>query len=256
MLHSDGYIVLNSQPDAKVRLVCFHHAGASALTFAPWGRRMPPQVELYLMELPGRGMNLNKPFVLGFVKAKEYFLTRVKKIIDRPTFFLGHSLGGLLAYSVAASLPKEMKRLVKKVIVSAARSPRSVASHAKHPREPFLIRTRESLYQDLVKLGGVPKDLLEDQEFLEQTINVLGHDFHLLDTYELSEKELGIPLEVWLSKGDPFVVGEDVRWRNECSSLVQIRMFEGDHFYLFKNPEALMTLCSILEKEVNSLNGV
>lgn len=48
-------------PQAKLRLFCFHYAGGGALSFRTWPDSLPPTVEVCAIELPGRGLRLMEP---------------------------------------------------------------------------------------------------------------------------------------------------------------------------------------------------
>lgn len=239
----DGAIVLNPKPDAKLRLLCFHHAGGSALSFATLARQAPAEAEAILFELPGRGMRARDPFLPDFATAKEYFLERVLPVIDRPVLLFGHSLGGVMAHAIAKSLPSDKQQRVRRVIVSAARSPHSVEQHAQHPSAPFVIRSRESVYEDLIRLDGTPQVILEEKDLAEKMVTTLGCDLHLLDTYKETKKcgqAADLPLELWLGDQDPSVPLEEADlWAKTVTAPLKTRIFTGHHFYLFQQQEAV-----------------
>ncbi|MEU5365882.1 thioesterase domain-containing protein [Streptomyces sp. NPDC005925] len=47
--------------DARVRPVCFPHAGGSAVFCRPWHQGLPPTVELHAVPYPGRGERRTAP---------------------------------------------------------------------------------------------------------------------------------------------------------------------------------------------------
>lgn len=243
------YVILEPRPEAEVRVLCFHHAGGSALSFAPLVRQLPPQVELCLFELPGRGLTAKEPFLANFSAAKDYFLQSVLEVVDRPTIFLGHSLGGLFAHALACALPAEKKSFVRTIIVSATRSPKTVASHASYPAAPFVIRSRASILKDMVRLGGTPPEILDNPELLEQTITTVGHDFHLIDTYSrLGHTPMECPIELWYGRNDAADPQEEANcWSEATSARIQLRLFDGNHFYIFRNHEPTLALCTIVQ---------
>lgn len=221
------------------------------MSMLPLVRNLPKEVEVCLFELPGRGMSRKRSFVSDYREGKRFFLQRIQSCLDRPSVILGHSLGGILAYSLAASLSSEKQRLIKKLILSGARSPASVIQHAVHPERPFAIRTVESIKRDIKKLRGLPQEVMEDRDLLQATVDATGRDFHLIDTFPADEqKVISIPLELWLGREDTVVQPEDIKgWEKLSAYSFACRIFTGDHFYLFENEEAAHRLQSVLLEE-------
>ena len=48
-------------PEAKLRLFCFHYAGGGAAIFRSWIDSLPSTVEICPIELPGRNSRLREP---------------------------------------------------------------------------------------------------------------------------------------------------------------------------------------------------
>lgn len=238
MKQEKGYLVYNPNPHAKLKLLCFHHAGGSALSMVPLVRDLSEDVEVCLFELPGRGMTNDLPFLSTFCEAKEYLFKTVFHYIDRPAVLFGHSLGGLFVYALS-SLLDEKSQYIKKLIISAARSPITVANHATHPEAPFTRRTRESIIADIRRLGGVPNELESDSRLFNSIVDVTGRDFHLLDTFKFDDKALvNYPMELWLGTQDSAVPDEEVKlWEKMALNDYKCKYFNGGHFYLSENEE-------------------
>lgn len=90
--------------DAPLRLYCFPPAGMPPAVFLPWADLLPPTIDLYAIQLPGRG---NHPSHLSITDPRhlvreiaELFLTH------KPEQFalFGHSAGTLLAFETARQL--------------------------------------------------------------------------------------------------------------------------------------------------------
>src|ERR1700712_5986264 len=45
-------------PRARVRLLCFHHAGGNALVYRPWVAELPDWIDVCPVQLPGRGLRI------------------------------------------------------------------------------------------------------------------------------------------------------------------------------------------------------
>lgn len=86
---------------APYRLICFHHAGGSALTFSSWLNHFS-DIELIPAELPGHGTRIGESCGRNFQSVIEELAEAVFRIRDdRPFYFLGHSMGSLIAFQTA-----------------------------------------------------------------------------------------------------------------------------------------------------------
>ena len=50
----------------RLRLLCLPCAGASATMYLRWKRHLPAWIEIYPVELPGRGERLGEPLIDDF----------------------------------------------------------------------------------------------------------------------------------------------------------------------------------------------
>src|SRR6266576_5801192 len=89
---------------APFRLFCFSHAGGSAMIFRPWQKAMAPEIEVFSVQLPGRGGRVMEPPATRMPALADMTTDAVARYIDRPFAFFGHSMGGLLAFEVAQRL--------------------------------------------------------------------------------------------------------------------------------------------------------
>ncbi|MET8628250.1 alpha/beta fold hydrolase [Kitasatospora sp. NPDC004669] len=236
------------EPDAPVRLLAFHHAGGSATAYLPLAQDLRPGCESLLFELPGRDEGEGALRARDFEDAVARLADDFRAAVDRPSVVLAHSMGALLAHRLVGALPAQRRALVRAVVVSAARSPRSAAGHATMPQAPFVARTRESVLSDLRRFGGCPPELFEDEQLVEHFVDVLGHDLHLADTYAPADgHHAGIPYHVWYGTEDETLAPDDLHSWAECGpDTVTLRGFAGGHFYLLEQPEARLVLRDLL----------
>ena len=87
-----------ARPHARATLVCFPYAGAGVAAYAPWGRRLDPRMELHIVALPGRGRRLREAPERRLDVVLSALCAAFSSLPDRPTVFMGHSLGAMLAY--------------------------------------------------------------------------------------------------------------------------------------------------------------
>ncbi|MGH3511833.1 MAG: thioesterase II family protein [Pseudonocardiaceae bacterium] len=247
------HVVLGPE-DAAVRVLVFHHAGGSAISYLPLARQLLPDSQTCLFELPGRGIRAGEAPLTDFTTAVKHLLPEVAAVIDRPVFVVGHSLGAILAHSLVCGLPSSQLSLVGAVLISAFTSPDDAARLAAHPSEPFVFRSRGQLLRELVDRGGCPPEIFEEPDLLELTITLMGHDLHLADTY-LAPTPLSrdIDYHVWYGRDDAFLDAAEVRrWEASTPKPPTIREFPGGHFYLGQLSDPPIALRRLVAEIANS----
>jgi surfactin synthase thioesterase subunit len=225
-------IVVRPDPGAAVKLLVFHHAGGSAAAMLQLARQLPVGVETTAFELPGRGVRTRDKPADTFAAARDELLGKVRAGLDRPTVIFGHSLGAMLADSVARRLSAGERRLVRRVILSGCPAPRGKTVRPSTMRE----RSRESLKSQLVDFGGTPAEVLATPGLLDYFAEVLGFDMRLVDTsvLEAEPDPPALDYELWYGKADDTDgLGTPEYWREILPGPPVVRYFEGGHFYLF-----------------------
>ncbi|MEE1930136.1 alpha/beta fold hydrolase [Streptomyces sp. TRM 70351] len=222
----------------------------------PTFRSLPADCEPCVFELSGREGSGGEGHAPHFAAAFTRFLPDALSLVDRPAIIFGHSLGALFAHQLACALPADQQALVHAVIVSAHRPPRVTAEKATHPGAPFVVRTHDSLLQDLQRFGGVSAELLADADFRETAVTLLGHDLHLADTYaEPAGPAPRIPYHVWYGTDDATLDARELAgWDEACAAPVVHRGFPGGHFYPYERGESAAAL-GALAAEARAASG-
>lgn len=217
-------------PAARLRLVCFPYAGASASCFRTWVNQLP-EVELTGVQLPGRENRFAEALIDDAGQAARAIAQALIELDDgRPNVFFGHSLGASLAYEVsqllwqaaAASAPRHL-------IVSGRRAP-SVPR-----REKLLhILPSDELKLELADLNCTPQEVLENEELMEMLMPRLRADFAMAENYtDRHRQPLPCPVSAFGGRSDKDVQLADIEaWGTLTSEAFDVTEFEGDHFFL------------------------
>lgn len=100
--------------------------------------------------------------------------------------------------------------------------------------------------QELIRLNGTPKEVIEQPEVLKLTLPIVRADFEALETYQYAEGlPLGCPITAFGGEDDKDVSRAYLEaWREQTSSRFKLHMLPGDHFFLHSHEEQLLLLLS------------
>jgi medium-chain acyl-[acyl-carrier-protein] hydrolase len=215
---------------AKFRLFCFPYAGGGAVLFHPWRDRFPPEVDLCPIELPGRGKRFTeKPFT-SLPPLIEALAQGIEPYLTLPFAFFGHSMGALVSFELARYLRERQMALPGHLFVSAFRAPQ-----LPDPDPPIHQLPDAEFIEELKQLNGTPQAVLEHAELMQLLLATLRTDFAVCETYVYREEApLPCPLSVFGGMQDNEVNRAELeQWRKQTTSNFSLRMFPGDHFFLF-----------------------
>lgn len=215
------------QPQARATLVCFPHAGGSALAFGRWAPALAPDVELWSVTLPGRAGRMHEPFARDWGALVEDLATAVTDDIEGPFALFGHSLGATLAFEVARELSRRGASPAH-LFVSARGAPDATSRFAVPADDRVLLREIDALYE------GVPAALHESQEVLDYFLPILRADIELAADYRYEPgPALEVPITALAGVTDATLSRVQVEgWQHHTSTSFQYREFPGGHFYV------------------------
>jgi len=232
---------LRPKPDARMRLFCIPYGGGTATVFQQWPNFLPADVEVWAVNLPGRGRRLMEPAFVSLVPLAEALAQAMPTLSDKPFAFFGHSMGGLIEFETARQLRKAGGRLPERLFVSGCFAPHIPDPHPIHhlPEEEFIREVR--------RLGGMPAEVLQNQELLELVLPSLRADFTVTETYLASQDEPPLPSSISVFGGwrDPLTTRESLdAWRSHTAGQFSLRMLPGDHFFLISQQHLLLDMIS------------
>ena len=231
-----------------VELVCFHHAGGGAASFHPLRRAlavMGVEVKLTTVILPGRGSRSDEPRYVDADACVRGLADELDDLLSRPHVLLGHSMGAVLAYSLAQQRIARGLRAPEAVIVAAYFAP-----HLHGPVHDLHLGEDHELAMELARYGGLPDEILSRPEWLELLMPIVRDDLRICQSYRPSgEPPLPCPLHMFGSRNDPLAPPDTLAaWASHSAQPQPVRLFAGDHF-LFRelDPELAVAVARIVE---------
>lgn len=229
------------QPQANMRLLCFPCAGGSSQHFRTWSNILPTTIEVCLIELPGRGIQMRSALFYDLKALVSALAIAIKPYLDKSFSFFGHSMGGLISFELTRLLRTQGDVTPNHLFVAASRPPQ-------FPRQkPHLHTLSDAAFiEELRLLNGTPDEILANRELMKLLLPMLRADFTALETYVYTHQPpLDIPICVFGGSQDKEVPPEQLpAWQEHTTGAFSLNMFPGDHFFTQSaQPSLLQMLC-------------
>jgi surfactin synthase thioesterase subunit/glycosyltransferase involved in cell wall biosynthesis len=224
-------------------LFCFPYAGGGTLLYRSWREALEDVATVCAIRLPGRESRLDETPIDGMETLIETLAGVIKPHLQTPFAFFGHSMGAVIAFELARRLRADGAALPERLLVSAARAPQFRMGHRPSP-DP----SEAAFLAELKRLGGMPAEVLKNEELLQVVMPALRADARLYRNYVYQPGEpLPVPVFAYGGAGDAHVLpGHLEEWRRQTTGEFRRREFQGGHFFIQTAPEFLKTLADDL----------
>lgn len=239
-------------PQAKLRLFCFHYAGGGTSSFRNWSDDLPASVEVHCVELPGRGFRLAEEAFASLEPLIVAIANALHPYLDKPFAFFGHSMGGLISFELTRLLRKKYQLNPIHLFVSAHRAPQL------RDRDPPIYNLPDPEFlEELRDLEGTPQAVLENAELMQLLLPTLRADFTIVETYNYTtEPPLDCPITAFGGIQDREVSYEELKaWQEQTTAAFSLQMLRGNHFFIHSARSLLLEyLCQDLNRLVGEVD--
>lgn len=216
----------------KAQLFLLHFAGGNSYSFR-FLEQWLPDFELVPIELPGRGKRGGELLLREFTLAVRDVFRQITARYTHGEFLLyGHSMGAYLALSVTSMLEKAGK-LPGCLIVSGNAGPGIYEPKHRHlmEREPFI--------GELKRLGGVPDEIMENEELFDFFEPILRADFEITERNNAAATDpISTPLFAMMGSEEE-KADQITNWRRYTKSRFGYKILEGNHFFIHDHPQQI-----------------
>ncbi|EJW15203.1 nonribosomal peptide synthetase subunit [Paenibacillus alvei DSM 29] len=244
---SKWFVRKKENPQAAIRLFCLPYAGGNASIFRSWHEYVPAFAEVCAVQYPGRGARLREPAHTSMPSLLEAVSHAMRPLLDKPYILFGYSMGALLAYELSILLSRSLNRPPLKLIVAGLNAP-----FVQSPVSPIHDLPEEEFRKRLRLNGGMPEELIDDEELLDLLSPSLRADFSVCETYEYTRGTVPCPIVALGGQDDEFLSKQSLAsWRILTNADFSCKLLPGGHFFLHAHPEQLL---STIRKEIECVN--
>jgi medium-chain acyl-[acyl-carrier-protein] hydrolase len=231
-------------PQRSLRLLCFPFAGGGSVTFRDWPRRLPAELAVCPVALPGRELRGGEPALRRMPALIDSLIEALSERLGPRYALFGHSMGALLAFEFARAMRRLGKPEPLLLAVSGRRAPTLL-----DPAPRLHDRPDGELLDHLQRLGRTPQRVLQEPGLMQLLLPTIRADFELLETWRYEpEPPLGCPIHAWFGEADTLAPGAAVeRWRDLTCGRFALHALPGDHFFVESaGPQLLAQLAGAL----------
>ncbi len=215
-------------------------AGGNSYSFHFLKPHFSSTTEVHVLELPGRGKRIQEALLKTSTEAIADYCLQIKSLRmnpETPYVIYGHSMGTLLGLAVVRKL-EELADPPLRFVGTGSAGP-EVTTDLDFQRHQM---NDHQLKEELLRLGGAPRELLEDQDMFAFFSKPIRSDFEIL--YKSIRWD-----EVRIRTSSFFVMGNDElftnrinNWKKYTVGPAHFALLPGDHFFIHKHPERIAAL--------------
>lgn len=229
------FFVAKPAVNPRVRVFCFPFAGGGINTYLPWKQQFSNDIELVLVQPPGRGSRILEDVHECMEDYIDELLIHQDYLTSVPYILFGHSLGARVVFELASQLSNKGLPAPISLVASGSRAP-----HMHSRKKPTFNLPDDAFIEEVVRLNGTPNEIIENDEIMSLLLPLLRADFKIAETYSAKKHSLPFPIIVFSGDNDPSINDEEVKgWRELSKYEVEINILEGDHFFINEHGSTL-----------------
>ncbi|MET8542170.1 alpha/beta fold hydrolase [Kitasatospora sp. NPDC004799] len=234
-------ISIQRPKDAALSLICLGFCGGGTASYHLWADAVPADIALSAICYPGREGRFLEDFATDWDELAQDATAAVLSAVDGPYVLFGHSMGGWMAFDVAARIERDGGPVPRNLVVSSANAP----ARGLTPRDMFPSQQDDDdgLLLWMKTHGLMPAHVLEDPELQEMAVELMRADIRVRDTFRYTDgATVSMPVQM-LSGADDDVIEANAgeQWRALALGEYRHDVLPGGHFY---TPEVWRTLPS------------
>jgi len=234
-----------------MKIIAIPFAGGNKYSYRVIQNELPNTVEWITIELPGRGARFRENLIHTIPVMIEDLYNQITPHIQEGNYIIyGHSMGTLLGYELTKKLRDNNQNLPKCLYFTGRGAPSTPV------KEKVSGYQKQLFWEKVNEKGGLPKEILQNEELMEIYYDILKSDFKAIEEYiyPTGQELFSIPIHICMGTEE---VGEGKNqisisavknWGDETTSPIHCETLEGDHFFILRHPKAMaQKICSVYE---------
>ena len=223
---------------SKIKLFCLPYAGGSATVYSKWRTFLNPNIQIVPMEMAGRGARFKEGFYQSIAEAVNDLYVKIDfKSNHYPYAFFGHSMGSFLVYELCRKIATDKQKGPIHIFVSGMQPP-----HIKKERKILHQLPLDEFKEEIIKLGGTPREVFENQELMDFFVPILKADYKIFETYQYlpNDTKFDCGITAFYGLSDKTTFDEMLEWGNYTSDSSKVYQYEGGHFFIHNHTAAIV----------------
>ena len=139
-------------------------------------------------------------------------------------------MGGLLAFLCARFACDAALPLPKALFISSATTPGLMRTGISRPVDQL---PPGALWDYVARMGGIPPEIAQSQDFRNYLEPVLRADFMAIEGWQPAPySPLPLPIHTTIGSHDLVTEADALQWQNLTDAQCTVRTFSGGHFYV------------------------
>lgn len=230
-----------------LNVFCLPYAGGNKYSYRELKRQAPAFLNFILLEYPGRGARMGEPLITDIHIIVDDLFAQIKDSIRNEDYALyGHSMGGLIAYLLTVKITEHKLKQPLHLFITGTSGPSAISRGEKKRFQ----MAQDEFFKEIKNFGGMPDEILENDELLLYFEPILRSDFQASESYiHESHPALNVPITVITGTGENFEAGDVEIWQKESLHKVDFKRLPGKHFFIF---DFVPELIQIIAKKLTS----
>jgi surfactin synthase thioesterase subunit len=222
----------------NIRVICLPFAGGSKYSYRPYNEKAPSFLEIITLEYPGRGTRLKEPLISDIEELVNDLYRQIDSLIDKMDYAIyGHSMGGLLAYLLTKKILENNRKAPLHLFITGTSGP-SAPERLDKKRS---LMGKDEFIQEIKDFGGMPDEILQNDELLYFFEPILRSDFSASENYNYQPSPpLNIPITVITGTDEDMEKQEIETWQKETIHDVDFKVMHGNHFFIYQHVDRIV----------------
>lgn len=225
-------------------LFYFPFAGGTSYSVSNWRKYLPDDIVFVPLDIPGRGKRHKEEYPVSYNDLVMDFLAIIRTYVvekDCEYIIFGHSLGGYVAYHLSVVIERLGLKKPLYIILSAAVAINKVKMLDITKR--FKNSPDKELERYIYSIQEIPQLVLNNKKVMGLLKKSLQEDLNLIDTVEFDELKIieEIQCIIFFANEDELEFENIMEWKNFFKKIIDIKEFQGNHFYLFKHSRNIVS---------------